>query len=93
MLLRQGAVRDRWRRELDLADAAAIEEQLDASDIDPGGFRAFLAGEGRVEHDRIRSEAEERGIFGVPSFVVGDQLYFGNERLPLILEALEKGRA
>ncbi len=81
-----------WRRELDLADAAAIEQQLDASGIDPGGFRAFLAGEGRVEHDRIRSEAEERGIFGVPSFVVGDQLYFGNERLPLIREVLEKGR-
>ena len=29
-------------------------------------------------------EAIERGAFGVPSFFVGDDMYFGNDRLPLL---------
>jgi 2-hydroxychromene-2-carboxylate isomerase len=34
--------------------------------------------------DRLRgrtAEAERRGIFGAPSFVVGDELFWGNDRL------------
>jgi 2-hydroxychromene-2-carboxylate isomerase len=36
-------------------------------------------------------EAAARGIFGVPSFVVGDEAYFGNDRLPLVRHALSRG--
>jgi 2-hydroxychromene-2-carboxylate isomerase len=31
------------------------------------------------------------GVFGVPSFVVGDEAYFGNDRLPLVRHALLQG--
>jgi 2-hydroxychromene-2-carboxylate isomerase len=30
---------------------------------------------------RISDEARERGIFGAPSFLVGDELFWGNDRL------------
>ncbi len=36
---------------------------------------------------RLRAETEEaiaRGAFGAPSFFVGDQLFFGNDRIPFI---------
>jgi 2-hydroxychromene-2-carboxylate isomerase len=38
-------------------------------------------------------EAVARGVFGVPSFALGDALYFGNDRLVLLRHALLKARA
>jgi 2-hydroxychromene-2-carboxylate isomerase len=35
-------------------------------------------------------EAVARGVFGVPSFVLGDAIYFGNDRLVLLRHALLK---
>jgi len=32
------------------------------------------------------------GVFGVPSFVVGDRVYFGNDRLPILRHVLLKDR-
>ena len=37
-------------------------------------------------------EAAARGLFGVPSFLVGDEVYFGNDRLPLLRRALLQDR-
>jgi 2-hydroxychromene-2-carboxylate isomerase len=36
------------------------------------------------------AEAAASGVFGVPSFVLGDELYFGNDRLVLLRHALLK---
>ena len=35
-------------------------------------------------------EAAARGVFGVPSFALGDEIYFGNDRLVLLRQALLK---
>jgi 2-hydroxychromene-2-carboxylate isomerase len=37
-------------------------------------------------------EAVARGVFGVPTFVLGDQIYFGNDRLVLLRHALSSPR-
>ena len=67
--------------------ALAHEIGLDESDfrasLDDRGTAALLAA--TVE------EAHERGLFGVPSFVVGGRAYFGNDRLPLVRHALLQG--
>ena len=36
------------------------------------------------------AEAAASGVFGVPSFVLGDEVYFGNDRLVLLRHALLK---
>ncbi|HEX6114168.1 MAG TPA: DsbA family protein [Geminicoccaceae bacterium] len=36
------------------------------------------------------AQAAASGVFGVPSFVLGDQVYFGNDRLVLLRHALSK---
>lgn len=36
------------------------------------------------------AQAAAWGVFGVPSFVLGDQVYFGNDRLVLLRHALSK---
>ena len=77
-----------WRRELDIEDPAVVEAVLEEAGVDTAGFAAYLAGPGRAEHDAIRAAAEEAGIFGVPSYVVDGELFWGRENLPTIRERL-----
>ena len=78
-----------WKRELDIEDAGAIAAVLAEAGADPAGFGDFLAGEGRVALDRIMEDANESGIFGVPSFVLDDgEIFWGREHLALIRERL-----
>jgi 2-hydroxychromene-2-carboxylate isomerase len=83
-----------WKRELDIEDRNVIESVLQEADIDTTGFADWAAGEGRASHDRIRADAEERGVFGVPTFVLDDELFWGREHLALIrLRLFELGLA
>jgi 2-hydroxychromene-2-carboxylate isomerase len=77
-----------WRRELDIEDPAVVQGVLAEADADVAGFTEFLAGPGRAEHDAIRAAAEDFGIFGVPSFVIDGELFWGKEHLPAIRERL-----
>ncbi len=77
-----------WTRALDIEDPAAIARELAGSGVETAGFAAFLDGEGRALHDRIRAEAEAKGVFGVPSYLVGDELFWGNERIAQVRERL-----
>ena len=80
-----------WRRELDIEDPAVVEAVLAEASADVAGFADFLAGEGRAGHDAIRAAAEAAGVFGVPSFIVDGELYWGKEHLPAIRERLLSG--
>ena len=77
-----------WKRELDIEDAGAIEAVLAEAGADPAGFGDFLAGEGRSELQRIIDDAHDSGIFGVPSFVLDDEIFWGREHLALIRKRL-----
>jgi len=80
-----------WRRELDPEDVAAVESVLVEAGAPPG-FADFLAGEGGAEHDRLRTEAEASGVFGVPTFAFDGELFWGGDRIGLLRERLdEKG--
>jgi len=73
-----------WRRDLDIEDVPSLERVMGEADIEATGFAAFLEGEGRAEHDRINEAAFAAGVFGVPTFVVEDEAWFGREHLPRI---------
>ena len=80
-----------WRRELDPENPKAVAAVLGAAGA-PAGFEDFLAGDGGVEHDRLRGEAEASGVFGVPTFVFAGELFWGGDRIGLLRERLdEKG--
>ena len=80
-----------WRRELDPEDVPAVEALLIEAGAPPG-FATFLAGDGGAEHDRLRTEAEASGVFGVPTFVFNGELFWGGDRIGLLRERLdEKG--
>ena len=77
-----------WRRALDIEDPEAIEAALAQSGVDVSGFRDYLAQEGRQRLDEIAQDAEARGVFGVPSYLVGDELFWGAERLERVAERI-----
>jgi 2-hydroxychromene-2-carboxylate isomerase len=77
-----------WRRELDIEDPELIATTLNEIDANVIGFRSYLAGEGRREHDDICKAAEAVGVFGVPSFLIDGELFWGREHLSDIGEKL-----
>ena len=77
-----------WRRELDIEDHSAIAAVLAEVGAASIAFDNYLTGQGRREHDAIREAAETAGIFGVPSFVIDGELFWGREHIPSIRQML-----
>ena len=73
-----------WKRELDIEDASVVAGVLAEVGADPHGFADFARSEGRAEHDVMQQRIFDAGIFGVPSYVLDGELYFGREHLPRI---------
>ncbi len=62
--------------------------------LDAQAFRAGLEDPATAElHEAALHEAHRRGAFGVPTFFVGDHLFWGNDRLPLVEHFIRKARA
>ena len=73
-----------WKRELDAEDLDVIEQALVTAGADTDGFREYAAGEGADENRTLQETAFDAGIFGVPTFIVDGERYFGREHLPRI---------
>jgi 2-hydroxychromene-2-carboxylate isomerase len=70
-----------WKRELDIEDVAVIAAVLAEAGADAKAFAAQVS-DLREEVAAISRAAEGRGVFGVPSFVVDGELFWGSEHLP-----------
>jgi 2-hydroxychromene-2-carboxylate isomerase len=82
-----------WRRDLDIESVAAIGAVLAHAGGAAGEF-AEWADTGREAVGRISREAEAQGVFGVPSFVLDGELFWGREHLQDIRAMLmERPRA
>ena len=77
-----------WKRELDIEDPAVIAGVLAEAGGEATGFAAYVGGEGPPELARICREAEAIGVFGVPTFILDGELFWGREHLPDIREML-----
>ena len=73
-----------WRRELDIEDAALMTAAVAEAGGDGAGFADYLAGEGRAAHDALQAQLHPCGVFGVPTYVVADEIFFGREHLPMV---------
>jgi 2-hydroxychromene-2-carboxylate isomerase len=72
-----------------LGDLQVVAATLDAAGMD---VDAYLQG---IERSDIKQQlldatqqAVDRGVFGVPTFFVNGQLFFGQDRLEFVLDAL-----
>ncbi len=66
---------------LDCADRCALDRDTFATLLDDPETQAI--------HDRTVARAHARGAFGVPTFFVGERMFWGNDRLPLVRFFLE----
>lgn len=73
-----------WQRDLDIEDPQVILAVLREAGVDVNGFMEYLAGEGRRYHDALQDEILDGGLFGVPTFVIDGEMYFGREHLPRV---------
>jgi 2-hydroxychromene-2-carboxylate isomerase len=78
-----------WGRAVDLSRHLALIELPDSA-----GFNAHQLIQRAGNEDIVaKLEAEtkaaaERGVFGAPTMFVGDQMFFGNDRLDFVAEVL-----
>jgi 2-hydroxychromene-2-carboxylate isomerase len=73
-----------WRRELDIEDLGVLERALAEAGIGTAGFAAWARGPGRELHDRSNEAAFDAGVYGVPTYLVEDEMWFGREHLPRV---------
>ncbi len=73
----------------DMRDEKVIAEVLAAAGFAPAEIMA-LAGDAEVKQALIKNteEAVARGVFGAPTFFVGDELFWGQDRMDAVAEAL-----
>ena len=80
-----------WEEQLDVSDATALGAVLRQAGFDPDVLAA-KAQDPAVKQLVIDNTAQAvaRGCFGIPTFFVGKEMFFGKERLGQIEELLER---
>ena len=78
-----------WVEARNLNEPDVIGQVLGDAGLDPAELMNSI-GEQTVKDQLIANteEAVNRGVFGAPTFFVGDQMFFGQDRLDFVTEAL-----
>ncbi len=78
-----------WGQPKNLCDVAVLRDVIAKAGIDPEPLLAAAATEPLKERLKAdTAEAVARGAFGAPTFFVGEEMFFGNDRLDFVEEAL-----
>lgn len=80
-----------WGEDLDISQDEVLAGICGDVAVDAASFFEGIAQP--AIKDRLRQNTDEamaRGAFGSPSIFVGDDMYFGNDRMPLIRDAIAR---
>jgi len=78
-----------WETPKNLGDADVLVATLADAGFEPTAFAALVADpEVKAKLIANTEEAVARGVFGAPTFFVGEQMFFGQDRLDFVREAL-----
>ena len=82
-------MRGLWQEDRNLADEATLYTLIREQGLDPDALRTNADAE--AVHDRLAAqtrEAIDAGVFGVPTYQVGEELFWGQDRLDLLERAM-----
>ena len=82
-----------WAEDKDISQDAVIAEACARAGVDPE--RVFAGIQDQTIKDALKANTDEvmaRGGFGSPTFFIGDDMYFGNDRLVLVEAAIARAR-
>jgi 2-hydroxychromene-2-carboxylate isomerase len=82
-----------WQQQRDIEDPEVLAECLTRAGEDPDLVKQALTSEARVALADETRRAYARGIFGVPTFVCNDEVFFGNDRLEMLAWRLSQETA
>ena len=85
------AYRARWAEARDIADRDVVRQILGIAGLDAEA--ALARAESNELRDRLEAESRaaiELGVFGVPTVLVGDELFWGNDRFELVRHYVQK---
>ncbi len=80
-----------WTDAVNVTDRGEVVRYLEAAGLD--GNSILTKAEGDEYAKRLTSNtqfAADRGVFGSPTFIVGSEMFFGNDRLDFLESALKK---
>lgn len=80
-----------WVQQKNLGNAEVVAEVLRAAGLNPAEFEQLVSAE--TVKQRLKDNTEEairRGVFGAPTFFVDGEMFFGQDRLDFVAEALAR---
>jgi 2-hydroxychromene-2-carboxylate isomerase len=80
-----------WADARNLGDPEVVRSVIERAGLDTAGLEA--AAQSPEVKDELKATTEEavtRGAFGAPTFFVGGEMFFGNDRLDFVEEALTR---
>ena len=82
-------LRGMWEDGLKLDDPAVLKDAIDAAGLDEAALMEAAQTESVKNKLQLNTEtAVARGVFGLPTFFVGQEMFWGKERLPQVEEAV-----
>lgn len=81
-----------WAEDRDISQDAVLGEIVRGLGLDPDRFFSAI-GSPEIKDDlrRHTEEAEQRGVFGTPTFFVADEMFWGKDRLDFVEDELRAG--
>jgi 2-hydroxychromene-2-carboxylate isomerase len=80
-----------WMQQKNLGKPEVVAEVLSAAGFDLAEFERLVNDEAVKERlKNTTEEAVKRGVFGAPTFFVGSEMHFGQDRLDFVAEALAR---
>ena len=81
-----------WEEELDPGDPEVLGKLIRTCDLDPKAVLALAADPKWAERRVADTQAAlDRGVFGAPSYVIGDEIFWGQDRLDFVERRLARG--
>lgn len=80
-----------WSEGRTLDNSEAVLAELSDEGIDTAKIAERIdAAETAAQLDRFTEEAAARGVFGSPTMIVGDAMFFGNDRIEFLREEIAR---
>ena len=80
-----------WVEPRNLGDPQELAAVLRQAGFDADVFQAMVNDpEVKEQLKKNTEQAVARGVFGAPTFIVGEELFWGQDRLDFVAEALAK---
>jgi 2-hydroxychromene-2-carboxylate isomerase len=82
-----------WAEERNIADGSTLREMVAVRGLDAGALLAHAASDTIAKRYELDTqEAIDRGVFGAPTYAIGNELFWGQDRLDFVERALADSR-